>query len=173
MAERGEASAIPIEVMEMVDEFIWTLEDTAAFVGGRVVAAMRRYLEVMLPPLAAAHDEVHPGVRVLVAHAGPHGRHRVPQVAGRADLLRLLRREPAALRPLDQRRRLGLAARSHRPDRRAREVRGARVRRASHATASPTARRRRTASSSWRPSAATRSRCAIATATSRSSTASS
>ena len=54
MAERGEASAIPIRVMEMVDEFIWTLEDTAAFVGGRVVAAIRRYLEVMLPPLAAA-----------------------------------------------------------------------------------------------------------------------
>jgi CheY-like chemotaxis protein len=38
MAERGEASSIPIEVMEMVDEFIWTLEDTAAFVGGRVAA---------------------------------------------------------------------------------------------------------------------------------------
>jgi arginine decarboxylase len=54
MAERGEASAIPTEVMEMVDEFVWTLEDTAAFVGGRVVAAMRRYLDAMLPPLAAA-----------------------------------------------------------------------------------------------------------------------
>ncbi|HZF31242.1 MAG TPA: Orn/Lys/Arg decarboxylase N-terminal domain-containing protein [Gammaproteobacteria bacterium] len=54
MAERGEASAIPIEVMEKVDEFIWTLEDTAAFVGGRVVAAMRRYLDALLPPLAAA-----------------------------------------------------------------------------------------------------------------------
>jgi arginine/lysine/ornithine decarboxylase len=54
MAERGEASTIPTGVMEMVDEFIWTLEDTAAFVGGRVVAAQRRYLEVMLPPLAAA-----------------------------------------------------------------------------------------------------------------------
>jgi arginine decarboxylase len=54
MAERGEASAIPVEVMEMVDEFIWTLEDTAAFVGGRVAAAIRRYLEVMMPPLAAA-----------------------------------------------------------------------------------------------------------------------
>lgn len=54
MAERGEASAIPIEVMEMVDEYIWTLEDTAAFVGGRVAAAARRYLEVMMPPLAAA-----------------------------------------------------------------------------------------------------------------------
>src|SRR5262245_51642296 len=54
LAERGEASSIPIDVMEMVDEYIWTLEDTAAFVGGRVVAAVRRYLEVMMPPLAAA-----------------------------------------------------------------------------------------------------------------------
>jgi arginine decarboxylase len=54
MAERGEASAIPIDVMEQVDEFIWTLEDTAAFVGGRVVAAIRRYFEAMLPPMASA-----------------------------------------------------------------------------------------------------------------------
>ena len=54
MAERGEAASIPIGVMEMVDEFVWTLEDTAAFVGGRVAAASRRYLEVLLPPLAAA-----------------------------------------------------------------------------------------------------------------------
>jgi arginine/lysine/ornithine decarboxylase len=54
LAERGEASAIPIDVMEMVDEFVWTLEDTAAFVGGRVAAAVRRYLEVMMPPLASA-----------------------------------------------------------------------------------------------------------------------
>src|ERR1041385_7791014 len=54
MAERGEASSIPTAVMEQVDEFIWTLEDTAAFVGGRVAAASRRYLEVMMPPVAAA-----------------------------------------------------------------------------------------------------------------------
>jgi arginine decarboxylase len=54
LAERGEASSIPVEVMGKVDEFIWTLEDTAAFVGGRVSAAIRRYLEVMMPPLAAA-----------------------------------------------------------------------------------------------------------------------
>src|SRR5262245_32094120 len=54
MAERGQASAIPIDVMEMVDEFVWTLEDTAAFVGGRVAAAIRRYIENLLPPLAAA-----------------------------------------------------------------------------------------------------------------------
>jgi hypothetical protein len=54
MAERGETSSIPTDVMEMVDEFIWTLEDTAAFVGGRVAAAIKRYVDVMLPPLAAA-----------------------------------------------------------------------------------------------------------------------
>ncbi len=54
MAERDEASSIPTAVMEQVDEFVWTLEDTAAFVGGRVAAASRRYLEVMMPPLAAA-----------------------------------------------------------------------------------------------------------------------
>jgi arginine decarboxylase len=54
LAERGEASSIPVEVMGKVDEFIWTLEDTATFVGGRVSAAIRRYLEVMMPPLAAA-----------------------------------------------------------------------------------------------------------------------
>ena len=54
LAERGEASAIPVAVMEMVDEYVWTLEDTAAFVGGRVAAAVRRYLNVMLPPLAGA-----------------------------------------------------------------------------------------------------------------------
>ena len=54
MAERGEASAIPVEVMEMVDEYVWTLEDTAAFVGGRIAAAIRRYVDAMLPPLAAA-----------------------------------------------------------------------------------------------------------------------
>ena len=65
----GEATDIPIDVMEMVDEFIWTLEDTAAFVGGRVAGVH--------PPLprsddAAAgrgDDAVHAGVRVLLAHA--------------------------------------------------------------------------------------------------------
>ncbi|HET9294848.1 MAG TPA: Orn/Lys/Arg decarboxylase N-terminal domain-containing protein [Gemmatimonadales bacterium] len=54
MAEREEASSIPIDVMEMADEYIWMLEDTAAFVGGRIAAAIRRYLEVILPPLTAA-----------------------------------------------------------------------------------------------------------------------
>jgi arginine decarboxylase len=54
LAERVEAADIPVDIMGKVDEFIWTLEDTAAFVGGRMSAAIRRYLEVMMPPLAAA-----------------------------------------------------------------------------------------------------------------------
>ncbi len=91
MAERGEASSIPVDVMEMVDEYIWTLEDTAAFVGGRVAAAIRRYLEVMLPPLAAALMKFSQEYRYLLAHAGAHRRHGVSQGAGRPDLLRLLR----------------------------------------------------------------------------------
>jgi len=54
MSERSQASSIPVSVMEMTNEFIWTLEDTAAFVGGRVVASIHRYLGVLLPPLASA-----------------------------------------------------------------------------------------------------------------------
>jgi arginine/lysine/ornithine decarboxylase len=38
--------------MEMVDEFIWMLQDTAAFIGGRVEAAIRRYGQAVIPPMA-------------------------------------------------------------------------------------------------------------------------
>jgi arginine/lysine/ornithine decarboxylase/CheY-like chemotaxis protein len=54
MAERKESAALPVDVMQQVDEFIWTLEDTASFVSGRVEAASRRYIEDLLPPFAAA-----------------------------------------------------------------------------------------------------------------------
>jgi len=54
MVERGEVSSIPTDVMRNVDEFIWTPEDTGAFVGGRVAAAIGRYLDAIMPPLAGA-----------------------------------------------------------------------------------------------------------------------
>ena len=54
MAERKDSTQLPVEVMQIVDEFIWTLEDTASFVSGRVEAAARRYIEEVLPPFAAA-----------------------------------------------------------------------------------------------------------------------
>jgi len=54
MADRKVAGTITIEVATLSDEFIWLLEDTAAFITGRVIAAMDRYLEELLPPYAAA-----------------------------------------------------------------------------------------------------------------------
>ena len=46
--------SITIEVAEMVDEFVWLLEDTADFVAGRVMAALHRYQAQLLPPYARA-----------------------------------------------------------------------------------------------------------------------
>ncbi|HMA88810.1 MAG TPA: arginine decarboxylase [Burkholderiales bacterium] len=43
-----------IEVAEMIDEFVWLLEDTADFVAGRVMAAIERYRAQLLPPYARA-----------------------------------------------------------------------------------------------------------------------
>jgi arginine decarboxylase len=57
MAERRDSQRIPVEIMQSIDEFIWTLEDTAAFVSGRVEAAARRYVEQLLPPFVAALSE--------------------------------------------------------------------------------------------------------------------
>ena len=54
MAEREESSTIPLDVMQLADEFIWTLEDTASFIAGRVVAAIARYREHILGPMASA-----------------------------------------------------------------------------------------------------------------------
>jgi arginine decarboxylase len=44
--------SMTIEVAEMVDEFVWLLEDTADFVAGRVLAAIQRYQAHLLPPYA-------------------------------------------------------------------------------------------------------------------------
>jgi arginine decarboxylase len=55
LADRVPAKgSITIEVAEMVDEFVWLLEDTADFVAGRVLAAIRRYEAHILPPYARA-----------------------------------------------------------------------------------------------------------------------
>jgi hypothetical protein len=48
-AERTEASGIPKGIMEKVGDFIWLLEDTPAFIAGRIVAAMGRYRRQMAP----------------------------------------------------------------------------------------------------------------------------
>ena len=58
LADREVVSrGITIEVAEMVDEFVWLLEDTAEFVAGRVFAAIERYRAALLPPYARALAE--------------------------------------------------------------------------------------------------------------------
>jgi arginine decarboxylase len=53
MADRR-TTDVTVEVATLADEFIWLLEDTATFVGGRAAASIERYLEGLLPPYAAA-----------------------------------------------------------------------------------------------------------------------
>jgi arginine decarboxylase len=54
LANRSVASTISAEVMEKADDFIWLLEDTPDFIGGRVVAAIGRYRQQVLPPMFKA-----------------------------------------------------------------------------------------------------------------------
>src|SRR5262245_58660746 len=54
MADRSITGTVTVEVATQVDEFIWILEDTAAFIGGRASAAIERYIQSLLPPFAAA-----------------------------------------------------------------------------------------------------------------------
>ncbi len=54
MAERDEAGSIPLDVLQLANEFVWTLEDTAPFIAGRVVAAIERYRAQLLGPMTTA-----------------------------------------------------------------------------------------------------------------------
>src|SRR4030095_8084651 len=54
MADKKVAGSVTVEVATLADEFVWTLEDTASFVAGRVRASIDRYIQVLLPPYAAA-----------------------------------------------------------------------------------------------------------------------
>ncbi|WP_126282764.1 Orn/Lys/Arg decarboxylase N-terminal domain-containing protein [Burkholderia stagnalis] len=54
LASRASAAAVPVEAMRKADDFIWMLEDTTAFIGGRIVAAIERYRETVLPPMFRA-----------------------------------------------------------------------------------------------------------------------
>ncbi len=54
MASRQVSGTISVEVATLADEFIWVLDDTAAFISGRVVAAIDRYVDALLPPFTEA-----------------------------------------------------------------------------------------------------------------------
>lgn len=54
MADRAAKQTLTVEAMELADEFVWTLEDTAPFIAGRALAAVDRYLDKLLPPFTDA-----------------------------------------------------------------------------------------------------------------------
>lgn len=51
LAERTAATSIPTDILQDVDDFIWLLEDTSDFIGGRIIAATERYRSKVLPPM--------------------------------------------------------------------------------------------------------------------------
>ena len=52
--DRENAAQIPLEALRRTNDFIWLFEDTAAFIAGRVRAAVRTYREKLLPPMFGA-----------------------------------------------------------------------------------------------------------------------
>jgi arginine decarboxylase len=54
LASRSSASTVPIDAMQKADDFIWMLEDTTAFVAGRIIASIERYRVTVLPPMFGA-----------------------------------------------------------------------------------------------------------------------
>jgi arginine decarboxylase len=54
MASRKLTGTVTVEVATLADEFIWIYDDTASFIAGRVQAAIERYIQMLLPPYAAA-----------------------------------------------------------------------------------------------------------------------
>lgn len=54
LTEPGKAKTLTVETLHDIDELVWLMEDTAAFVCGRVVAAMKIYFDGLLGPLTTA-----------------------------------------------------------------------------------------------------------------------
>lgn len=54
MGERSDAEELPVDLMRMVDEFVWKYEDTADFIGERGLAAISRFFDAEIPPFFRA-----------------------------------------------------------------------------------------------------------------------
>lgn len=86
LGDREKATAsLDRDLLELVDEFAWILEDTADFIAGRAVAAMTRYRQQLLPPLFSAlmkYGDIHEYSGQLRVT----GRRRIHQNANRSFL---------------------------------------------------------------------------------------
>lgn len=54
MEDRNIGADLTVEVMQLANEYVWMLEDTTSFIAGRIVAAIKRYREELLPPFTRA-----------------------------------------------------------------------------------------------------------------------
>lgn len=76
LADRSVASSVPADIMAKVDDFVWMLEDTMDFVGGRIQAAIERYRSTVLPPMfkaLAQFSQVHEYSWHTPGHTGGTG----------------------------------------------------------------------------------------------------
>ncbi|AWT47177.1 MULTISPECIES: Orn/Lys/Arg decarboxylase N-terminal domain-containing protein [Streptomyces] len=81
----GDFEQLPLWVAEVVCGYVWPLEDTAAFIAGRVAGAARQYQDGVLPPFFKAlrrFDDAHQYSWHTPAHAG--GVAFLKSAAGRA-----------------------------------------------------------------------------------------
>ena len=54
LTDRGRSSGLSEEVLTLVSELVWLMEDSAPFVGGRIEAAVKQYSGGLLGPMASA-----------------------------------------------------------------------------------------------------------------------
>lgn len=82
LSDRGTVTKdIHIALMEQISEFAWILEDSADFIAGRIVAAMRRYRQNLLPPLMSAilkYNQTHEYSWAVPGHQGGVGFTKTP-----------------------------------------------------------------------------------------------
>ncbi|SMB55270.1 biodegradative arginine decarboxylase [Serratia proteamaculans] len=85
LSDRGTLTEkLSLDMMEQISEFAWILEDSADFIAGRIMAAMRRYRQNLLPPLMSAivkYNQTHEYSWAVPGHQGGVGFTKTP--AGR------------------------------------------------------------------------------------------
>lgn len=85
LSDRGTVTKeMSLDMMEQISEFAWILEDSADFIAGRIMAAMRRYRQNLLPPLMSAivkYNQTHEYSWAVPGHQGGVGFTKTP--AGR------------------------------------------------------------------------------------------
>lgn len=73
LAKRSTEQSITIDAMGQADELVWLLQDTVAFIAGRVLAAMDRYIIGLVPPFFRALLSYNSEQEYAWAAPGHHG----------------------------------------------------------------------------------------------------